>query len=231
MNVERVLNTLLPNFDEDVLSYLISVVSDMSDHERKSATILKETVAPFLIDSNFVSTQEEADELCQKMSLQFGGSGLSIFRNSHMEDDDQPSLLVAPIKMIDSSCSLLKKEKQTYGGVVMASEDGSLQFSTNSQYDAAALPTTSKQARKLRKINEQQQRAVRVEALARQKGEHEMAMARMSAIKASRAAGKQYLSGLQLERFCLPHPSGTGDLLTDASLSLVPGRRYGLIGR
>ena len=229
MSVESILTSLLPNFDEDVLSYLISVVSDMSPDERKSQAVLKDTVAPFLIDSSFVSSQEEADSLCQQMSLKFGGSGISIFKTVVV--DDQPLLLNAPIKMSDASANLLRKEKQTYGGVVMANDDGSLQFSTNSQYDSTAIPTNSKQARKMRKLNEQQQRAIKMEELVRQKMEHEMAMARMAAIKASRTSGRQHLSGLSLDRFSLPHPSGTGDLLTDVSLTLVPGRRYGLIGR
>lgn len=37
--------------------------------------------------------------------------------------------------------------------------------------------------------------------------------------------------GVSLDRFSLMHPTGSGDLLTDASLVLTPGHRYGLIGK
>jgi ATPase subunit of ABC transporter with duplicated ATPase domains len=36
---------------------------------------------------------------------------------------------------------------------------------------------------------------------------------------------------VNIERLSLPHPSGTGDLLTDATLVLAPTKRYGLVGR
>ena len=48
----------------------------------------------------------------------------------------------------------------------------------------------------------------------------------MAAIKASRSAGRQALTGVNLEGFSIPHPSGTGDLLSDATLVMTPGRRY-----
>jgi ATP-binding cassette subfamily F protein 3 len=75
------------------------------------------------------------------------------------------------------------------------------------------------------------QRALKQEAMARAAAEAEMASARMAAIRASRAAGRQALTGVNIDRFSLPHPAGSGDLLTDVSLVLSPGRRYGLIGR
>lgn len=36
---------------------------------------------------------------------------------------------------------------------------------------------------------------------------------------------------MNIDKFALPHPSGQGDLLSDASLVLSPGRRYGLVGK
>jgi ATP-binding cassette subfamily F protein 3 len=59
----------------------------------------------------------------------------------------------------------------------------------------------------------------------------EMAAARMAAIKANRAAGRQASTGVNIERFSIPHPSGSAELLTDASLTMAMGRRYGMIGK
>ena len=53
----------------------------------------------------------------------------------------------------------------------------------------------------------------------------------MAAIRASRANGRQSFTGVNIDRLSLPHPSGTGELLSDATLVLAPGRRYGLVGR
>lgn len=57
----------------------------------------------------------------------------------------------------------------------------------------------------------------------------------MAAIRACRSKGKSGSKGggvgVHLEKFCLPNPTGTGDLLTDVSLTMVPGKRYGLIGK
>ncbi len=53
----------------------------------------------------------------------------------------------------------------------------------------------------------------------------------MAAIKASRASGGKHKTGVNVEELCLPHPSGSGELLSDAKLALSPGRRYGLVGK
>ncbi len=83
----------------------------------------------------------------------------------------------------------------------------------------------------MKKSNEQLQKLLRHETALRAAAEAELMAARMAAIKASRALGRQSNCGVNIERFSIPHPSGTSDLLTDAALKLSPGRRYGLIGR
>ncbi len=49
----------------------------------------------------------------------------------------------------------------------------------------------------------------------------------------ARIAGRQQLAlgTIEMGEFSLPNPGGGSDLLDEASLVLVPGRRYGLIGR
>jgi ABC-type bacteriocin/lantibiotic exporter with double-glycine peptidase domain len=107
----------------------------------------------------------------------------------------------------------------------------SIHVNSNSKLDITAIPTTQKQFRKLKKENEQLQRILELEALEREREAAEIAQARMMAIKASRALGRKSLTGVNIDKFSLPHPSGQGDLLSDASLVLSPGRRYGLVGK
>lgn len=228
-DVEKVLRSQLNGLDDDILSYLISVVENMSIEEKRSFQSLNEVVGPFLTDSGFSSNDDEALTCCKQLSVAFGGSGFK--SNVIVEDDDAPLLLSAPVKMIDNSD--LKNKKHTYGGVVLVgATEGELNDNNhNAAMDAKVIPTTQKQIRKMRRENEQVQKILKFEAMKRAEAEAEMQAARMAAIKASRALGKQSTLGVNIERFSIPHPSGTADLLTDASLSLVPGRRYGLIGR
>ena len=79
----------------------------------------------------------------------------------------------------------------------------------------------------MRKENELLSKLIRMEAMQREREAEELRSARMAAIRASRVTGRQVNSGVSIERFSLPHPSGSGDLLTDASITLSKGRRYG----
>jgi ATP-binding cassette subfamily F protein 3 len=229
-DVSAILHAQLSSLDEDILGYLVSVVEGMSLDERKSSQALSEAIGPFLLDCGSVDTEEAAEKLCKAISVSFGGSG---FKSAVVVEEEHISLLAAPIKMIDRS-GLTKVTKQTYGGTVISTidEDGQLmEVNHNSSLDATAIPTTQRQIRKSRKENERLQRILRAEEMARFNAEAEMAAARMAAIKANRAAGRQAAMGVNIERFSIPHPSGTSDLLTDASLTLSSGRRYGLVGK
>ena len=228
-DVEGILRSQLTGLDDDILSYLVSVVDNMSIEEKRSFQSLNEVVGPFLIDSGFSTNDDEALARCKQLSVAFGGSGFKAA--TIVEDDEAPLLLAAPVKMIDNSD--LKNKKNTYGGVVLSTAvDGPANDNShNTAMDAKVIPTTQKQIRKQRRENEQLQKILRLEAIKRAEAEAEMLAARMAAIKASRALGKQSTLGVNIEKFSIPHPSGSADLLTDASLSLVPGRRYGLVGR
>lgn len=212
------------------MSYLLSVVEAMSPDERKSSHSLNEAIGPFLLDCGSVETEDAAEALCKIIAVSFGGSG---FKSVVVDEEEQITLLSAPIKMIDRS-GLNKVTKATYGGTVISSmdEDGQMtEVNHNSSLDAAAIPTTQRQIRRNRKENERLQRILRAEEMARFNAEAEMAAARMAAIKANRSAGRQAAMGVNIERFSIPHPSGTSDLLTDASLTLASCKRYGLIGK
>ena len=138
-----------------------------------------------------------------------------------------------------SETSGLVPVKATYGGVVISElhDDELPTFSApsasshNTALDIRQVATGAKDLRKQRKENEKLARALQAEANVEAARRLEMAMARMAAIRASRNSGRQSVVGVNIESFSLPHPTGTGDLLTDAALVLAPGRRYGLIGR
>jgi len=132
--------------------------------------------------------------------------------------------------------------KATYGGAIMSDlreddDDRAVPTSSstaglhNAALDIKQVAGGARELRRQRKESERLARVLQSEAAAEEARRNEMAVARMAAIRASRQAGRQAVLGVNIENFSIPHPSGTGDLLSDASLTLVPGRRYGLIGR
>ena len=237
LSPQIILGKLLPGFDEELMGYISSMVEEMSIEEKRSHVQLNDVVGPFIIDTGYADEQG-AMKICRDISIAFGGSGYKS-NSATLADgdvDDAPILLSAPVKIINNA-PILTNVKATYGGVVLAdaADDskagGKTQIVSNSQLDIQSLPTTQKQLRRMRKENEQLQKILKAEASARAALAAELAAARMAAIKASRTAGKQSNMGVSIERLSLPHPSGTGDLLTDATLVLAPTHRYGLVGR
>ena len=237
----HVLSQKLAGFDEELLGYITNILDEWTLDERRNIGQLKETIAPFIVDTGFAD-EAGADSLCRDIAIAFGGSGYNKGNNNNSSNnnssssgnplDDAPILLSAPIKIIDNA-PILTNVKHTYGGAVLAeaSADAEVKLSNNSQLDVSAIPTTQKQLRKMRKENEALQKILKAEATARAELAAELAAARMAAIRASRASGRQANTGVNIERLTLAHPSGTGDLLTDVPLILASGRRYGLVGR
>lgn len=148
--------------------------------------------------SGYVDSDEAAKEKSQQISLAFGGSGYNKPGNGP-SDDDVPALLAAPVKLIDHSG--LKPSTKSYGATFMASShsetssSSAIHVNSNTQLDITAIPTTQKQYRKMKKENEQLQRILELEALEREREAAEIAIARMMAIKASRALGRKSLTG------------------------------------
>jgi ABC-type multidrug transport system fused ATPase/permease subunit len=242
MSSQEILETILPNFNEDLIGYIISIFDEMSLSEKHNQSYISETLSPFLLDTEYCSSHE-IDNICKQIVIAFGGSGYKSstggaggggaghgIHHSQNTDNDLPQLLSAPVKIKDVAG--LDQIKQTYGGVVLMDINHPTQVATNESLDMKDIPTNQRSKRKLKRDNEQLARKLRLESALMAEQRQAMAAARMAAIKASRNASKsKAITGLHLECFSLPHPSGTGDLFTDLSLNLNYGSRYGLIGR
>jgi ABC-type multidrug transport system fused ATPase/permease subunit len=221
--VQAVAQRVLPGFDEDLLGYISAVLLEMSVDERRSAAVMSEAVAPFLVDADYATEQ---------VTVAFGGSGYkgSGSGGGSAEEDATPELLSAPVRIKELGSHLLE-EKKTYGGVVFADAEGETGGNSNSALNMSSMPATLRQKKRAKKEEELLQRKLRAEAAREAEERRVMASARMAAIRANRVAGKTAKSGYSLDRFSIPHPSGTGNLLEDVSLTLSSQRRYGLIGK
>eukprot|EP00602_Paraphysomonas_sp_CaronLab_P003067 CAMPEP_0185033886 /NCGR_PEP_ID=MMETSP1103-20130426/23279_1 /TAXON_ID=36769 /ORGANISM="Paraphysomonas bandaiensis, Strain Caron Lab Isolate" /LENGTH=757 /DNA_ID=CAMNT_0027570319 /DNA_START=75 /DNA_END=2348 /DNA_ORIENTATION=+ len=203
----------------------------MSLSEKQNAEVIEEAVAPFIIDSEY-GDEEKAASLCRQLAVSFGGSGFKSSVSVSKTESEVPELLSAPVRIIEGSG--LETKKQTYGGVVFIDTDNPNEVSSNTEYDAKAIPKTRREKKRKAHESEQLARKLRAEAEADMQRRMEMAAARMAAIRAARSGAKsssKACTGVNIESFGLPHPSGRGELLSDVSLTLSWGRRYGLIGR
>ena len=225
-DVETVVRSALRGLDDDILSYLVSTIDNMSPAERRSFDCLHELMEPFLLDTEFCDSAT-VTQICRQMTVAFEGSGYK----SQTIEDEAPQLLSNPIKIIDRTD--FNNVKATYGNYVVPSDENMRPsvMLQNTPFEITQVPVTQRQARKMRKENEMLNKLLKQEQLRREREAQELRAARMAAIKASRAAGRQANMGVNIERFSLAHPSGTGELLTDASLVMSRQRRYGLIGR
>jgi len=253
MRSELVASHCMEDVGEDILQYIATIVVEMSVDERRSSATLFASISPFIIDccsSPDVDGEKVANSICKSIAISCGGSGYnksssaggSMMIAGMIDDAADSMLLSAPIK-IGERTGLNKQPKSTYGGAIITSNIndatsdmydmalGSTESNHNSSLDASSMPSTQKQLRRQRKDNEKLQKMLRIEEMARLQAEKEMSDARMAAIKANRVGGRQASTGVHLDRFNIPHPSGSSDLLTDASLVLSSHRRYGLIGK
>lgn len=232
-SVQEVANQVLPNFDQDLLGYIVVVVEEMTLDERQSRNVMMEAVAPFILDSEYVSSEKEAEKLCKRLIVAFGGSG---FKGGKAvadsgEEGSAPGLLTTPVRIKEMGSHLLEIKK-TYGGVVLANLEGDVVSSgSNSALDMSSMPTTTRQRKRAKKEQELLQRKLRAMAVRDAEERRAMAAARMAAIRVHRVSGNKAKSGYSLDHFSVPHPSGTGNLLEDVTLSLASHRRYGLIGK
>ena len=234
-SAQEVVEDVLPGFDQDLVGYIVAVLEEMTVEERQSCEVVAEAVVPFIVDSEYAS-ESRADQLCKQIVVAFGGSGYKSLKDKAVEDrGSTPDLLTAPVKIKEMGSHLLE-EKKTYGGVVFGDDSGVFPFenhvsNVNSELDATSVPQNTRQKKRAKKEDEKLQRKLRAEAVRDAEERRAMAAARMAAIRASRVSGRKAKAGFNLDGFCIPHPCGNGNLLSDASLHLSSYRRYGLIGK
>lgn len=234
MDIRCALGSCL-TLEEDVMDYISSILEGMELDEVRKPEVLEEVIGPFLLDAGGADFDEaQVTVTCKKLCVSLGGSGFgsstlhgNTTSDTMTDDDLTPMLLSAPIKLADTQeVQQATQKKATYGGSFVKKGNG-IEINNGMEF----VPTTKSEIRKAKKQEEALRKRLKVESDLRSKEMEEMLQARMMAIQAARALGNSYKTGVNMENLSLPHPSGTGDLLTDAKLVLAPRRRYGLIGK
>lgn len=222
--IEKKLRDLLSGLDEDILSYVVSVLEDMPAKDLLNPTTVAEAVGPFLLDSGHCSTEADVDALCSKICATAPAST--------NKTEEEPTIFATAFKM--KTIEIKNPEALLHSSQVEKEKSGSATagFGLVSMAELEEKKENEKKdARKQKKEQSAQQRAAEKEALARQLKLNEMKVARMAAIKASRGFARQASQAVILDKFTVPHPAGQGDILAESNITLVPRHRYGFIGK
>lgn len=148
-----------------------SVIEAMPLEEQQNPSNLEEIISPFLTETGETS-EEEASVICRQIAVAFGSSGKSTDGSTVFQAvESLPGLLNTAVRIIDNSeeTGLILNPNATYGKVLIGGVQGNITGS-NSTYDVKAMPTTIREARRMKRTSEQM-----AELLEKEKAKHTMA--------------------------------------------------------
>jgi ATP-binding cassette subfamily F protein 3 len=201
--------------DDTFLDYVAGVLCD-DPQLASDITELTDTISPFLLDASVVATEEEAAEICKKIVANMEAEGMvqSSKKNPHVQ------ILSAPVNLSKMGIS----EKLSSVTDWMKPEE---RLSIVNK-DAMARNEERYQSRKeLRNAKEERKKArqsAAIQALAALK-EKQNAILAFNKTNVANVPGRD----IKVENFSLAY--GKVELITCSDITIVYGRKYGLIGR
>jgi len=156
-----------------------SVIEAMPLEEQQNSSNLEEIITPFLTETG-ETTEEEAIVICRKIAVSFGSSGMSNGTTVFTAMEDMPGLLSNAVRIIDNSeeTGLVLNPNATYGSVMIGGGNGSISGS-NTAYDSKAIPTTLREARKMKRTQAQMNELLEREKAKQSAARQEVINARM----------------------------------------------------
>lgn len=147
--------------------------------EQQNSSNLEEIITPFLTETG-ETTEEEAVIICRKIAVAFGSSGMSTGTTVFQAVEELPALLTNTVRIIDNSeeTGLVLNPNATYGKVMISSAGGGITGS-NTAYDSKAIPTTMREARRMRRTKEQMNELLEREKAKQSAARQEVINARM----------------------------------------------------
>mmetsp|Transcript_41755 Transcript_41755/g.91060 ORF Transcript_41755/g.91060 Transcript_41755/m.91060 type:complete len:750 (-) Transcript_41755:192-2441(-) len=201
---------------EDIVEYMIGLIEEEGP---TSSDDLWELIGPFVCDS---AGADEADgqQMCKDLFAAVWPSSAGGAAPVKEQPTAAPLQQLAPVTMSEFGAeAALQEFAHTYGAAV-----------TRSGPYEAAQDTLETVARVAKKKKEKVARREERRGSAHDKTEDGSIWVDLAS-DASLAGDGSSLATAQLTGFSLPNKKGSGDLLVDASCTLVGGRRYGLIGK
>jgi len=230
--VKAICEELLKGLDPDVLDYISGCVLD--DDKLLPKEDLVEVVAPLLESADLCGSDSEAEALAEKLWEKLNENGLGTERKAEVvllksavlmggakdEDEEETKVVRDPKYMTTMDPALARRGGNAFGtNVVEEAPD---------VHSKAAIA----KARNDAKAKVKREAAAAAAEKEQLEMEAELAAARMAVARLRLQGAMESASNvLETEPFELPNPGGGENLLEDVCLRLVPGHRYGLIGR
>eukprot|EP00928_Gymnodinium_smaydae_P023369 TRINITY_DN19313_c0_g4_i1.p1 TRINITY_DN19313_c0_g4~~TRINITY_DN19313_c0_g4_i1.p1 ORF type:complete len:750 (-),score=137.99 TRINITY_DN19313_c0_g4_i1:76-2325(-) len=202
--------------DEDTVEYMVGLVED---EPPETSEALAEMIGPFVCDATGLE-EDEGQRVCAKIFEVLWPANSKVVAKT-VQAPPKPVRLT-PVMMNEFGADARAQENaNTYG----------LEVGRSGPY-AAAQDTLEGVARVAKKKKEKVARREERRAWnAHEKTDDGSVWVDLPSGVSLAGDGCASLTTAHLKGFSLPNKKGSGDLLVDASCSLVGGRRYGLIGK
>jgi len=198
------------NVDEVTLDYMTGMLAE-EDPKNLSADVIQELVGPFLRDSGCATDEETELKLCRILANVLVGSTIG-HESAKEQSDSQETVLVTPVVL----GSLVDESSGGYSDPYLGLHKASVNFNSSISISEALKIQKGIQKDRdklLRLMREWENQKTPVPPPLRRHGDRQMAK----------------ITDVIVESFSI---SVAGrELLKDASLRLVVGRKYGLVGR
>lgn len=225
LDIHALCTTMLDGLDEDALTYLVETAAPEGELEIEQEDF-EELVVPMLLDAEMCEDEDEAQAKFAQLwaKLTAGGAGSQV-------SSSEPKMLTGTV-----SLKAQAKEYEDAAAAQAAHFDSAVQETLNKEIDTKAVDDVEDGG--LRDPKAEANAAARCERLTAeviaetQSLEKEMAEAREAAAQMrTDGQGSVGLGAIETGTFDLPNPGGGADLLSNASVVLVSGRRYGCVVR
>jgi len=229
MNAIAACNELLTGLDPDILDYIVSILEDEDNDDDEEAT---ETIAGFLVSSEFCETEEEANAKAASILAKMG-RGAAKDEHHTKQKEEATKIPTKPKVSLSVTAQAAAMSIATDISTIEPPLIKKTTIITEEKNPSAVTKADKAAARRTKKAGRKKKSKMTASEIATAQSmeiEKELHDARIAAVIARRKMGA-YKGALDAAEFTLPNPGGGQPLLEDAACTLVWGRRYGLIGR
>lgn len=235
--MEAIQAILKPNqdeVDETILEFLAQTLEDPAmDKEERSAALI-----PLLLDMNFASNEERAENLVMKMLAHVHGSNVEEVI-AQKEDDSAPRLLDAPVIMLEKVQEMEKQMNKTLKVQLNLREDiftnkliNTWDDGKNAELSEESMRAKAKQEKRQEKMEKKTTSREKSQAIVRD--DIIQRLTRIPVVIHNNSELAEYLGGsgpVDIHLRDITMELGGLIMLDNVNFTFVYGRRYGLIGR